>query len=251
MDRTVGSISSGDPTRAAPKRAFFISPHLDDAVFSCGRLLASLPDALVATVFAGSPAPGGDLTEWDRIAGFERGDDVVAQRREEDRQALARLTAWPLWLGFTDRQYGAEPAVGEIAAELLPLLRQSEADAVFFPLGLFHSDHRLTREAALVFARRCAGCAWFAYEDALYRRLPSFRDAALADLRGGGWALSPARFDEVAGAATKKRDAVACYASQLRALARPGMPGLADLQAPEAYWQVVPAGVEAFAGKRS
>ena len=37
-------------------RLLVISPHLDDAVFACGRLIASHPSCVVVTVFAGLPA---------------------------------------------------------------------------------------------------------------------------------------------------------------------------------------------------
>lgn len=221
-----------------PQRPLFISPHLDDAAFSCGRLLASLPDAVVATVFAGVPPPGRELTDWDRAAGFERGDDVVAARRDEDRQALTRLAAWPVWLDFLDRQYAPEPAIAEVAAELHGLLRQCQADAVFFPLGLFHSDHRLTRRAALGFARACSGCDWFVYEDAWYRHLPGWQAEARAEFAQNGLALSPAQFTEADGAAARKREAVACYRSQLRALEARHGPGVNALDGAEIYWRL-------------
>lgn len=222
-------------------RLLFISPHLDDAAFACGRLLASVSDALVATLFAGAPAPCSALTEWDRAAGFEAGDDVVARRREEDRQALGQLGAWPLWLELRERQYGPEPSVDEVVDQLVRLLVQCEPDAIFFPLGLFHSDRQLTRQAASVLVHACSGCRWFAYEDALCRRLPAERDEAIVDLGRAGLALSAARFVEAPDAASRKERAVACYASQLRALATPGRPGNADLFAEEAYWLVRPA----------
>ena len=42
-----------------------VSPHLDDAVFGCGRLLSQCDDATVVTIFAGIPAAGQDPTAWD------------------------------------------------------------------------------------------------------------------------------------------------------------------------------------------
>jgi len=39
----------------APTRWLVISPHLDDAVFSCRQLLAQAPGSVVVTVFAGIP----------------------------------------------------------------------------------------------------------------------------------------------------------------------------------------------------
>jgi LmbE family N-acetylglucosaminyl deacetylase len=221
-----------------PTRPIFLSPHLDDAVFSCGRLLASLQEPVVATVFAGSPPSGTPLTAWDRAGGFGPKDDVVAKRREEDRQALSVLGARPWWLPLTDCQYGASPTIGEVAAELYRLFERCEPDAIFFPLGLFHDDHRLVRNAVLLLLVEHPSGRWYAYEDALYRRLPGEREAGLLALRQTGCAISPAHFPETTHAEAKKRVAISRYHSQLQALVTPGRPGIADLDAPEAYWAV-------------
>jgi LmbE family N-acetylglucosaminyl deacetylase len=221
-----------------------VSPHLDDGVMSCGCLIAGLARqraVAVATVFAGRPRAGDPaFGEWDRAAGFAPGSDVVGRRRTEDRSALAILGARPHWLSFCDSQYGRSPQAGAIARRLarLPALQRNDT-VVFFPLGLFHSDHRLVREAVLaLLRRRRPGARWLAYEDALYRRLPGLRDAALGRLRRAGLAPRPARAAADAEAQRRKARAVACYRSQLRALATPGRPGHADAFAEERYWQL-------------
>lgn len=224
------------PEALAAAPALFISPHLDDAVFACGRLLASLPGAVVVTVFAGRPRPGGELTGWDRAAGFAPGDDVVGRRRREDRRSLARLGAKPCWLPFLDSQYGGGTPPAALVRGLRAVCRRCAARSVFFPLGLFHSDHRRARAAALLLRAAWPGCRWLAYEDALYRRLDGERAAGLAALRPVFRAPRRLRFAEARGAGGRKAAAVACYRSQLRALRTPGRPGLADLRRREAYW---------------
>src|SRR5689334_10074107 len=87
-----------------------ISPHLDDAVFGCGQLLALHPGSVVSTALAGRPPSYATVTGWDAAAGFRPGDDVIAARRAEDRAALQILDARPVWLDFTDDQYGRSPA---------------------------------------------------------------------------------------------------------------------------------------------
>ncbi|PJX25966.1 hypothetical protein CAP48_08035 [Advenella sp. S44] len=42
-----------------------ISPHYDDAVFSCGELLAKIPSGMVMTVYTGVPEDGDVSTDWD------------------------------------------------------------------------------------------------------------------------------------------------------------------------------------------
>jgi hypothetical protein len=67
-----------------------LSPHCDDAVLACGEMLEAHPGSVVATVFAGCPPAGAPLTEWDRAAGFQAGDDVMNARRAEDLAFWAR-----------------------------------------------------------------------------------------------------------------------------------------------------------------
>lgn len=220
-----------------------VSPHLDDGAMSCGCLIASLARrrrVAVATVFAGHPPAATGGTEWDRAAGFPAAAAAVRARRAEDRAALGMLGAQACWLPFADSQYGRSPRAAAIARRLaaLPALRRA-APLVIFPLGLFHSDHRLAREAVLAMMRRgVPGLACLAYEDALYRRLPGLRDAAVARLRRAGLSPRPARAAADAGARRRKGRAVACYRSQLRALATPGRLGHADAFAAEGYWQL-------------
>lgn len=232
-------------TDPAPKRPILVlSPHLDDAVFTCGRLLASVPAPTVATIFAGRPPPDLPLTEWDRASGFRTGDDVVGARREEDRAALGLLGAIPLWLDFRDRQYGPPPAPEAIADRLDGVIRERHPGSVFFPLGLFHSDHQVTYEAALLLMTRLPEFDWVAYEDRLYRRLPGICDEKIEHLRRIGLAPRQVRFSEVAAAPVRKSRAVAQYRSQLRALATPGRPGHQDVFGGEVYWRLATAGDE-------
>ena len=58
-----------------------ISPHLDDAVFSCGDWLATHPGAIVMTVFAGVPRDGALHTEWDNRCGFADASHAILARR--------------------------------------------------------------------------------------------------------------------------------------------------------------------------
>ena len=39
------------------ERVVVLSPHLDDAVLGCGRLMAAHPGATVVTVYAGARSP--------------------------------------------------------------------------------------------------------------------------------------------------------------------------------------------------
>ena len=100
-----------DPALGA--RAAIVSPHLDDAVFSLGATIARASrlgaHVTIVTVFGGAPGLEADAGWWDRRAGFPSAEDAYAARRDEDRRACALLGADPVWLPFSDSQYGPEP----------------------------------------------------------------------------------------------------------------------------------------------
>jgi LmbE family N-acetylglucosaminyl deacetylase len=220
-----------------PNRFVVLSPHCDDGVFACGQLLEAHPGSVVITAFAGRQPLGEKLTEWDEAAGFCLGDDVMGFRREEDRAALALLHAKPEWLEFRDSQYKRPPTIEELCSALERALRDSDPDAVCFPLGLFHDDHKLTHMAALRLRQRHKTVSWLAYEDAIYRRYTGLLQERLARLLAEGFVLTPVTSIGPAASALKRR-AVACYQSQLRALCTPGRPGYEDVFAPERYWKI-------------
>jgi LmbE family N-acetylglucosaminyl deacetylase len=215
-----------------------VSPHCDDAVFACGELLIAHPRSVVVTIFAGRPPRDAGLTAWDAAAGFTPSDDVIATRRDEDRAALALLGAKPMWLEFQDAQYGPSPDAADVATALATIVATLRPRKLVLPLGLFHSDHELTHRATLALLERGAERVVLWYEEAIYRRLPGLVGSRLRQLTHGGYALrrtTPAR----AGAASaRKRWAVRCYGSQLRALAASGRPGIDDAFREESVWRL-------------
>jgi LmbE family N-acetylglucosaminyl deacetylase len=217
-------------------RTLVVSPHCDDAVFGCADLIAASREAVVVTVFAGRPEPSGELTDWDARCGFTAGDDVMGARREEDRRALELLGAEPVWLDYCDSQYRRPPSVDEVAATLRETIAAKAPDVIAIPLGLFHSDHRLAADAALSLLGMPRHASWVAYEDALYRRIPRLLNDRLTSLTWMGLSVSRARVP--CSADGDKRRAVACYGSQLQALASDGRPGTADIFAEEGYWHL-------------
>jgi len=134
----------------------------------------------------------------------------------------------------------------ELAEAVRAALRLHRPHTVAVPLGLFHRDHQRACDAALrVLHERNAGdeasCPWIAYEDALYRDIGGLLQQRLAQLAQRGIAAEPVTFDAPPGrAAQRKRQAVRCYASQLRGLSTPGRPGIRDALKPERYWALKP-----------
>ena len=141
-----------------------ISAHLDDAVLSCYAALSQ--SVTVVTVFAGFPPPG-TLGFWDAGGGATDSRERIAERRSEDREALARCGAELVHLDFHDVQYvddgrgRADRRRGAAGG----LARRWSADATTRarPVGALghadrplhrlrrrrYSDHRFVRDAVL------------------------------------------------------------------------------------------------------
>ena len=224
-----------DDRRAAP--CFVVSPHLDDAVFSCGMLLATHPGSVVCTVFAGEP-PARRVTPWDQAAGFADSHDAMQTRWREDEAALALCGARAVHLRFLDSQYAPLPDAALLADAIGAAWRHSGLARLVVPLGLYHSDHVATADACarLLRARRPPACV--AYEDALYRTRPRIvRDKRERLARAGMRArpLPGSLLGACSGgaAAATKRRAVRAYRTQLRAL---NDPYPYDLAEPERFW---------------
>jgi LmbE family N-acetylglucosaminyl deacetylase len=165
-----------DPYNAyAMPNAVYLSPHLDDAIYSCGGLIARQVSEghsiTVLTVFAGDP-PAGPVSTFAREL-HERwrgGEAAVELRRQEDLEACSRLGAAALHMGLPEAiyrkasdghfLYPSEQAIfGPPVEEDDPMVdRLAEAveevspagAQLYAPVGFGdHVDHRLAREAAL------------------------------------------------------------------------------------------------------
>lgn len=145
-----------------PNTALFVSPHLDDAAFSCGGTMALLAErgwrTVLATVFTRSVrSPTGFALECQLDKGLPPDVDYMALRREEDRLFAQRARVGAvIWLDLPEaphRGYGSAPALfsgvlegDEIwraaAGHLLGLLEAWKPDVVFAPQALgAHADH--------------------------------------------------------------------------------------------------------------
>ena len=212
-----------------------ISPHLDDAVLSCGLHLAAHPGSVVVTVFAGMPRDTHRRTEWDARCGFADAAEAIAARRQEDMRALAWLAAAPHWLGFCDSQYGESPSTDTVCQALRQVIADLRPSQVLYPLGLYHSDHLLVHDASRAALSEWPGLRQMVYEDALYRGMRGVLQQRLVDLAAGGVSATPARLPATLtnGHAAHKRHAIESYASQRRAF---GSGGMEDAAQPERFW---------------
>ena len=217
----------------ATRRVFrAVSPHLDDAVLSCGLLLAGNPGSRVTTVFASGPAHVDPLTEWDRASRlFHDGDDVISARRREEARAAAILGAVSEPLEFWDSQYRyderfryagptGQDLLDAVERELARIAEEDPVDAWLVPLGLGHDDHRLTARAALAAATK-SGVDCYVYQDLPYalERAEETREQ-LEALESKGLRFVPDASLCSSEERSLKREAVRCYRSQRRGLGR-------------------------------
>lgn len=149
--------------------ALVVSPHLDDAAFSCGGTMAQLADAgwrvVMATAFTRSihPAHGFALAcQLDK--GLPPELDYMALRRAEDLVAASILGAEPRFLDLPEaphRGYASAPELfgairpddqvwQPLAALLADLVAELQPGLVLGPQGLGnHVDHQQTIRALL------------------------------------------------------------------------------------------------------
>lgn len=218
-----------------------LSPHLDDAVLSCGGLLHQLGEqgrpARVVTCFAGipdyrelSPFAAGQHLRWGQPA------DPVSERRAEDRTALSLLGVsyehWPYLdcIYRRDRDSGAflytseESLFGQVApadhllvARLVGRVKRrfgSNGTVVYAPLSAGrHVDHQLVRLVALQLA--AAGYLITYYEDYPYAEQVERVAAALSQWDTAPQTVTVALSEQDLAAKTA---AIETYGSQLQVL---------------------------------
>lgn len=212
---------------------FVLSPHPDDAVLSCWRLLTTVADVQVINVFTAVPVAS-PVAWWDRLTGAEDAAARMRERLAEDELALARAGRRAVNLDLLDGQYREK---SQPASEVAERVRRAAGRGarLFAPAGLGGiADHELVRDAALVLEQ--AG-----HEIAFYADLPhAIRFGWPASITGdppvdgldveGYWAATLARgisggdalvrdvhvLDDDAAAA--KMAAVGTYRTQLPAL---------------------------------
>lgn len=171
-------------------KRFYLSPHFDDAVFSCGGLIWEQvhegDQVSVLTVCAGEP-PSGPISDYalSLHARWETGANAVQVRKDENRHSCQVIGAKPINLTIPDVIYRRSPIDGtpicESDADLFAELRSEETALaenlkdeidkcipsdceILSPLALGgHVDHRLVRSAVEMLGRPVRYYADFPY----------------------------------------------------------------------------------------
>jgi LmbE family N-acetylglucosaminyl deacetylase len=214
-------------------RWIFLSPHLDDAILSCGGLIARLTRnrrVEIWTLFCGAPrfGPFSDLASWmHQVSGGQTGSRLARIRRREDNaaaqflgakcvhfhyhDAVYRRSASKKFLYSDNRQNSWSPHDDWLVADISGRLSQClhDGDRLLFPLAVGkHVDHMITRAAAETLSFRNSA----SYPDVPYaQRFPIELVAATAGSRIIEYTVDDSCI-------TKWVQAVALYSSQIRML---------------------------------
>jgi LmbE family N-acetylglucosaminyl deacetylase len=220
-------------------RAIFVSPHLDDAVLSCGggitRLVRARIPVTVVTVFTADQPPGQPLSRLARRshASWGVGDQPFSARRAEDSAGLEVLGVHSEHLGLLDAIYRRSsagdalysdpltPPTAEDLERFLPVLADalraplsaaSRQTRVFCPAGTGgHVDHRLVRRAV---EQTAEADAIVYYDEYPYSARPGVSSETSNDATGWPLSLLPLTAEEIEARIAAAR----CYGSQLRGL---------------------------------
>jgi LmbE family N-acetylglucosaminyl deacetylase len=158
----------------------FLSPHLDDAVYSCGGTIHQLTEqgetVRIVTVMGGDPPTPLPQTPIinDLHTRWGAGPAPIAARRQEDQQAAAHLGAETQHMDTPDCVYRTsadgtplypseeslwvnihpqDPALHHLEGVRLP----DNATHIYIPLGVGqHVDHLVVRRIGLAFHRLIA-----------------------------------------------------------------------------------------------
>lgn len=159
-------------------RWIYLSPHLDDAVFSAGGLIYEQAQAGISveiwTFMCGYP-PGDDISPLAQVLqsqwGFSSAEEAIRGRRDEDKQAAAILGARTLHFDFLDCIYRRgingewlyskifvppHPEDAQIPAQIAQTVsdRLEPDDVLVCQLAVgSHPDHVLVRQGAELIGR--------------------------------------------------------------------------------------------------
>jgi LmbE family N-acetylglucosaminyl deacetylase len=216
-----------------------ISPHLDDAFFSCSGVIKGVHDPIVHTVFAGDAPADQSLAQWDRDCGFSDGDNVMDHRRKEECSAASRLQATATWDQLLQEGYRpGEVDPVAVARNLSKTIEDVNPESVLFPLGLKHTDHLAVASAmwTIISSQEFPSVTWFMYAEKPYAdRRPTSVRQRLIDIRSQAldvreitlpWRLKRGDYG-----------AIRCYPSQLKGLR---MSALRIGLLHQRIWRVVP-----------
>ncbi len=241
--------SGGRRSSPAAQPLLCLAPHPDDAVLSCGGLLAGHRaggrPATVVTIFAGPSPPTESLTPFARLLHHSWGDlpDPMTHRRQEDAAALEVLGCDGLWWDYLDaiyrhpaynspaRLFGRPAAEEALEEELAARIAALPDGLLLFPLAIgHHVDHQLLFRVGRRLGQEGRAVAFYedlpyaAWESGLHRNPQGDPDQGVHPrLKEVSLPLQP-QVIAVTDFWAAKMEAAHCYRSQFAELSRDGVP---------------------------
>jgi LmbE family N-acetylglucosaminyl deacetylase len=177
----------------------FISPHYDDAVYSCGGMIYHLiergEEVVILTVMAGRPSlplPDTPVLK-DNHERWQAGDDPMATRRAEDQAAAAILDVNTYYLDVPDCIYRVakdkalypdeESLWGVVhpndpAAQVLQNIDLTDVQVIYAPMAIGkHVDHQIIRNWAWQIAKTSQYTVKFYQDYPYFRKKDALEDA--------------------------------------------------------------------------
>lgn len=213
----------------------FLSPHIDDVVFSCGGFVHQLTqrgeEVIVLTVTAGdppTPLPDSPIVR-ELHERWNRGENPYIARRIEDENACRAVGAQVVHLALNDCIYRTikgealyptgvfgdvhpdDPQSRILAQTPCPIIG---VDVLYIPLGVgHHVDHQIVRDWGAQLAAQGVGREVIFYEEYPYIRVDGAVEKALEFFGPQNWTVDTVTMAEADVAA--KIDASQQYESQI------------------------------------
>lgn len=221
--------------KRCPVKNLFLSPHYDDAVYSCGGTIFQLArmrsTVTILTLMAGQPTPPIPQTPIveDNHQRWNIGDNPVLTRRDEDIAAATILgastdycddipdciyrTANGEALYPNEESLWGAPHPDDPALSRLRRINLENVETLYAPLAVGnHIDHQIVRDWAIELSVQYPDMRVFLYEDYPYMREPKAIKDALSRLAHPGRQRSMMLTER---AILKKISAMRAYQSQL------------------------------------
>lgn len=174
--------------------AIFFSPHLDDAILSCGGLIINLvrdkKKVLIVTVFNESDGTktNKNITRHVKACGFDDIWKLAKKREKEDKKMAKILKVKVLWLDEIEANYRENyksykeiiekkaierelDLVGRVNSKINNILKKllSKNGEVYFPMGLGnHIDHLIVNRSGLEATKKYQVYFWEDYPYLLF-----------------------------------------------------------------------------------
>jgi LmbE family N-acetylglucosaminyl deacetylase len=214
----------------------FISPHLDDAVWSCGHYLAANSGATVVTVFTGAPKATQPRGYNEATTGAATAREAFEIRKAEDRNALSELDATWVHLDLLEMQWAGDQDLPTVASAIRAGVRVVAPRSIVVPIGIQHPDHVAVCDAWISLLDEFPELDWYVYAEVPYSsQFPQELDDRRSTFPSRGITLT--QLSTAPSATDAKTIASQMYTTQWAAYVNDHVDLESAIREPERYWR--------------